>query len=1491
MAIGAIAVNAAIAIGTNLLIGLLTPSQKTSKSAKRAEANTPKSEFGPGIWQIYGSVRRDALPLIWADTLDEIVKEEEQDRGGKGGGGGSVTTEKIFYLMDAAWLIGEPIEKIKRIWLNGKLMWSEQDTSEDGQDFFDNHVEIYDGTQISPDPTIVDHEGSDIPAFTGRSYIVIRDLDTQEFDGGTSMPKIDVEIQGKISNPNGGVSIEDIFNDILLRSGLEQSEFDLSDISGSYEINGFPLKNEGEEYREILEELMEFFQIISYDIDGVKYFTFQKRDNQIPIKIPAADMGTKEIDEGQKDLFKETKINENENPSRIEIEYSNINNNHDSGHQQIYNVINRNDNPKNIQTDAVLNDTLALFIITNILNQIESQKFKYEEIFLPPQYFNLKPGDRILLPIRNYHEQAQIKRINLNANFSVEIEAVLYGFQSIKNAQPSNNVDYSRYNVVPGDEQVFDSESQNENEINITESSSDIEKVEENDVDPGLTYSSDKQIPTQYTKAIPHPVDIPLVSETDEENGIYVAIEAQQPWRKGELYISIDDESNYTPFATCISTSVVGTVSAGSLDSGYEKGDDDNTSSITVSLSSNLNKGLKNVTDNEFLAGKQLALIGSEIVSFKNANEVSPGVYDVSRFIRSFKGWEVPSHSSNERFILLTGYLKRIEGRSDFIGRTAYFKIPHSGQNLDRVSSRSLTIQGESLKPAPPTNISATEDIQNNLKISWQAQERGLGKTAGENYQNYKIEILDGPDGNVIRSEETNKNYFIYEKSQIDSDGIDINDLNLKIYKKSSAVGWGHPAEAYPVSLNSQSNESVLDKVFNVISYPKSQGNAPKTIDLFPEKTSPTGTDKLLVQSTSDYSYVNLENIDFGAFSGTTDDIEEGSVNLYFTNARVDTRLSNLGLNAIGNFNDTGGNSPSDGYVISWDDNNNIYKPQSIGSLNFVLDDIENVNASNKSEGYSLQWDSTYSEFRLKAPSLNASSTDLLSEGSSNLYYTESRVNNYVTSHIKPQDLYRVDESNLNDRSILIYDTSGTINFWRMEILSDTTINNTDDLDEGVYNLYYTAARVDSRIGNAWLSDLRNDFYINNLNNVDDSGKTTGDALIWDGSNYVPGNPNIGIDMEDLGNTNINSSTLTSGQLLVWDGNSWDNQDATDITNLGDIDNVNVSSGYNRFLFRSNSSGDWNSTNLFDTRGDILVGNGGTSFTDLSVGADGQIIVADSNQSEGLRWSDPEPAYLSVQTLSTNYTIQSLDHASIFRINDSLTISLPTNLTPGFYFYARLEDSGLTLDLSSGGTIDGINQLTINKEQIKVVYQGNNIWLSTKITSADIGNLTTDDVSEGTNNLYFTDSRVDGRLENITVDTFGDIEFSSLQNGDFFYYENGKWVNKIFSNLFSTEFTTNFNNSNIGSLLDVEGTTPTDDDILIYDNSQFKLISLSGSVSTELQKLDIEEFSNVSSTTPNDGDVLTYNGSTGEWEPQASSSSGDTASETELTNIWLFGGF
>ena len=90
--------------------------------------------------------------------------------------------------------------------------------------------------------------------------------------------------------------------------------------------------------------------------------------------------------------------------------------------------------------------------------------------------------------------------------------------------------------------------------------------------------------------------------------------------------------------------------------------------------------------------------------------------------------------------------------------------------------------------------------------------------------------------------------------------------------------------------------------------------------------------------------------------------------------------------------------------------------------------------------------------------------------------------------------------------------------------------------------------------------------------------------------------------------------TKDNDTLFYYTGATWQ---ATSLA--ADITSVTAGSG----LAGGGSSGDVTLTIDVDAKGDLLVGTGADTVAKISVGADGEFLMADSNESAGVKWQNP----------------------------------------------------------------------------------------------------------------------------------------------------------------------------------------------------------------------------------------------------------------------------
>jgi len=534
------------------------------------------------------------------------------------------------------------------------------------------------------------------------------------------------------------------------------------------------------------------------------------------------------------------------------------------------------------------------------------------------------------------------------------------------------------------------------------------------------------------------------------------------------------------------------------------------------------------------------------------------------------------------------------------------------------------------------------------LRVYWELIERKS--------DNSEVVIATSSNSNLITDKES---YLV--PLQLDNDYIPDTNSRIvgKLYADVSGSGNAPTVKLYYQGDTSSRWEIPANsEVFKNIFVPYS--DAVKNVDLGDKNLTTTGninggnlniTNWDTAYSWGDHSTAGY----FVKATDTTDDITEGTTNKFYSDEKVDDRVANL---------------IQDGTGISW-----------------TYDDTSNTLTGNVS--------------------LASFDTDNLSEGSSNLYWTQTRFNS-AFSNKTTDDL-----------------SEGSTNFYYTDAKFDTRFatKTTDNLSEGSSNLYYTDARVGNYGDSNYLkldgSNANSDIDISPYNitagNLNISDWNT--AYSW-GDHSIEGylkditNESIG-DLSDVDLTDI-----ADGKILKYNSTSgnWECETESGATQLSDLSDVNTSTPTAGNVLRANGV-DWESTTL--------------SHSDLSgVGSD-----------------DHHTRYALTEDLSSN-EISQLQNI------DSVTISNTQWGYLGAMTGQPLEDlSGQTTDdLAEGTTNKYYSDELVDDRVANLIQDGTGIsWTyndntNTLTANVSLASFDTDDLSEGSSNKYYSDALVDAHL-------------------------------------------------------------------------------------------------------------------------------------------------
>lgn len=240
-------------------------------------------------------------------------------------------------------------------------------------------------------------------------------------------------------------------------------------------------------------------------------------------------------------------------------------------------------------------------------------------------------------------------------------------------------------------------------------------------------------------------LDIPLLRDTEDGLGLFyfVAISgASNAWRGAVVELSYDGGENFVDQRDITDETVMGELTTALED--HPQGFPDVTNVCRVSIATKSGE-LEGATLEQMLNRRNLALIGDEIVNFGEADEVSPGVWELSYFLRGRKDTTTAEHPIGTRFIML-GELSALPASVTDLGRTLTFRALSFGAALDTATTASMVYTGQSQTERRVGYLEATRDGDDAV-VTWQGVARlGGGATVahGARFGGYRVTFDDG---------------------------------------------------------------------------------------------------------------------------------------------------------------------------------------------------------------------------------------------------------------------------------------------------------------------------------------------------------------------------------------------------------------------------------------------------------------------------------------------------------------------------------------------------------------------------------------------------------------------------------------------------------------------------------------------------------------------------------------------------------------------------
>ena len=300
-------------------------------------------------------------------------------------------------------------------------------------------------------------------------------------------------------------------------------------------------------------------------------------------------------------------------------------------------------------------------------------------------------------------------------------------------------------------------------------------------------------------------LDVPSLREEDDGTSFYAAVsysgtDAATRWSGAALQSSRDSGASWQTLADLRRAAIWGTCRTVLGDANAATWDEANALEVVLAHGT-----LESRDRAAVLAGNNAALVGSEIIQFREAALIGVDTYRLAGLLRGRRGTEdkTAGHGTDERFVLLRADdLVRITGQRELIGAPVLIRAVTYGLYAGDQTTQSFTNTAAALKPFTPTHVSGSRDpVSGDWGIAWARRARlggawldGADVPLAEDGEAYELDVLAG--GVVRRTLSSTASVVSYTAAQQQADfgGLQTS-LSLRLYQLSALIGRGNPCE------------------------------------------------------------------------------------------------------------------------------------------------------------------------------------------------------------------------------------------------------------------------------------------------------------------------------------------------------------------------------------------------------------------------------------------------------------------------------------------------------------------------------------------------------------------------------------------------------------------------------------------------------------------------------------------------------------------------
>lgn len=521
-----------------------------------------------------------------------------------------------------------------------------------------------------------------------------------------------------------------------LRSGMTLDQIDVSQLEGDI-VDGYQIARVTT-IRACIDALRPVYYFDSVESNGVVKYV--KRGGSPVVTIPDSDLAARLDQENPVDPLMTTRQMENELPAGVNVTYLSRANDYDKATKYQRRQIGASGEQTSMDLPLVLSDMKAQQVADVNTFGPWIARLQYE-CQLPRKYAYLEPTDPIV-----------VKGINMRV---IDISDTPYGVRKVKAVRE----DASQYSP---------------NSI-VTEDLANGGAI----LDPVLTLAA--------------LLDVNMVHDADDPAGFYAAMAAtDSPWSSAILYRSTDDGASYSDIWAFGQSAVMGTSTSALGD--WQQNIFDEVNRLNVMVYGTLSSA----TELAVLNGANVAVLGREILQFKNATLEADGSYTLTGLLRGRRGteWAAALHQDRDVFVLMTdATVARIAGTTGELGLVRAYKAVTAGATLGSTASFPFANRGAGLMPYSPVSIGGGRNAAGDLTINWIRRSRISGEWRDyvdvpqvEATEAYEIDIISG-NNEVLRTLRSNAPTVTYTAAE---QTADLGTVGGYVSTVGPAVGEAH---------------------------------------------------------------------------------------------------------------------------------------------------------------------------------------------------------------------------------------------------------------------------------------------------------------------------------------------------------------------------------------------------------------------------------------------------------------------------------------------------------------------------------------------------------------------------------------------------------------------------------------------------------------------------------------------------------------------------